>query len=200
MTCSDATEPPEQPEPLPTLADMSRTSLVFMLLVFYGSFLGLALFIGWWRSESLLAHPARLPESVALGCLCGFVVSLLCRLLVFLPLWRALVLELRALLGPLDLVSTAAMALASGLGEEALFRGALQPWLGLVPAAILFGCVHVPLKRTLQPWPFFAAAVGLLFGWLTVLTGTWVSAAMAHCVVNFINIRWMCSFGPSKVT
>ena len=52
------------------------------------------------------------------------------------------------------------LALAPGIGEELLFRGALQPVLGLGFTAVLFGLVHVqygytpvrfPLKY--QPYP-----------------------------------------------
>jgi membrane protease YdiL (CAAX protease family) len=48
------------------------------------------------------------------------------------------------LLGDIDTIwEWFLLALAAGLGEELLFRGALQPVLGLGFTAVLFGLVHV---------------------------------------------------------
>jgi membrane protease YdiL (CAAX protease family) len=65
-----------------------------------------------------------------------------------------------------DLVGLAALA---GLGEEILFRGALQTWLsrwdpalGLIGASLLFGLAHAVSVR----YFLFATIVGCYFGWL----------------------------------
>ncbi len=42
-----------------------------------------------------------------------------------------------------DPVSALIVGLAAGIGEEILFRGALQPRLGIVSTAVLFGVVHL---------------------------------------------------------
>jgi membrane protease YdiL (CAAX protease family) len=42
-----------------------------------------------------------------------------------------------------DPLSAVIVGLAAGIGEEILFRGALQPRLGIVSTAILFGVVHL---------------------------------------------------------
>jgi hypothetical protein len=60
---------------------------------------------------------------------------------------RALAQRLAGILGPLSGASVVVLALASGLGEEAFFRGALQPRVGLVIASLLFGLAHLVPRR-----------------------------------------------------
>ena len=53
-----------------------------------------------------------------------------------------------AALGPLSLAECWLLALVSGVAEEAFFRGALQPQVGLLAASLLFGAAHfVPAPR-----------------------------------------------------
>jgi membrane protease YdiL (CAAX protease family) len=44
----------------------------------------------------------------------------------------------------------------SGVGEEAFFRGALQPELGLVATSVLFGALHVVTERRFFVWTVFS--------------------------------------------
>lgn len=106
------------------------------------------------------------------------------------PFWPFRDMEevLSTFIGPLSAPALFALALASAIGEELLFRGILQPWWGLVPTALAFGAVHVPHERRLWPWPFFAFGMGLLFGWLTVYSGELGPAIGAHFAVNAINL------------
>ena len=76
------------------------------------------------------------------------------------------------ILGPLTLVECVLLALASGIAEELIFRGALQPLLGLWLTALIFGAAHVPMRRELIAWPFLAAAAGLLLGWMAIGDGS----------------------------
>jgi hypothetical protein len=81
---------------------------------------------------------------------------------------------------------------AAGLGEEILFRGALQPAVGLVPAAVVFGACHVFSRDTvaLGIWAFLA---GLAFGWLFDTTGGLLAPVVAHGtydVLALAYIRW----------
>ena len=94
-------------------------------------------------------------------------------------------------IGPLSLVGCVLLALASGSAEELLFRGVLQPALGLAATSLLFGVAHVPMRRELAAWPLFAAAVGLLLGWMAEWTGALVAPLVAHVLVNAINLRFI---------
>jgi hypothetical protein len=76
-----------------------------------------------------------------------------------------------------------AVAMMSGLAEEALLRAYLQPIIGLLPAAGLFAILHFVPDRRLWFWPVFALASGLLLGGLFAEFG-FPSAAIAHAVIN----------------
>jgi membrane protease YdiL (CAAX protease family) len=77
---------------------------------------------------------------------------------------------------------------AAPLGEELVFRGFLWSWLRtyagttatLVSTAILFGCAHVFLARTIP----LIIPVGFLLGWLVLRTGSVTTSIAAHAAFN----------------
>ena len=86
-----------------------------------------------------------------------------------------------------DGIDTAAVALLSGVAEEALMRALLQPLIGLVPAAVVFAVLHLVPDRRLWLWPVLAFGMGLVFGWLQLELG-FPAAAAAHVVLNGISL------------
>jgi len=74
------------------------------------------------------------------------------------------------------------VALSTAVGEELLFRGALQPRLGLLPASLLFAVLHV--QYTLSPAALIIFGVGLGLGLLRLWRDT-TTAIVAHFVYNF---------------
>lgn len=75
------------------------------------------------------------------------------------------------------------LAVATSVGEELLFRGALLAAVGLLPQAVLFGALH-PLGRRGWSYPVFAAVAGLALGGLVLATGRLTPAIAAHLLVN----------------
>ena len=75
------------------------------------------------------------------------------------------------------------LALLSGISEEILFRGALQPVFGILPTSIFFTIIHI--QYTLTPATIIILIVSLGFGWLRWRFNT-TSAIIAHIVYNFI--------------
>jgi len=96
--------------------------------------------------------------------------------------------ELAHLLGPLRARDCLVLALASGVGEEALFRGALQPNLGLVGASLAFALAHLAPRAGLWTWSLFALAGGFLLGGLFAWTGNLLAPVLAHAVLNGVNL------------
>lgn len=90
-----------------------------------------------------------------------------------------------------------AIAVLAGLGEEMLFRGAIQPllgqwltpWGGVVAAGLLFGLAH-PMSRA---YIVVATIGGLYLGALAQLTGEILSATVAHALYDVLALRWLCS-------
>ena len=89
-----------------------------------------------------------------------------------------------SLLGNVDTVGEwFILALASGIGEEILFRGALQPVFGIVTTSLLFAIVHVQYGLT----PVTAAVfiIGLILGILRRKTNT-TTTIFVHFSYNFL--------------
>jgi membrane protease YdiL (CAAX protease family) len=73
------------------------------------------------------------------------------------------------------------LGLAAALGEESLFRGALQPRFGLVYTTILFALVHANYGLSLATLVVFA--VGLILGLIRIRYNTVVSMTV-HATYN----------------
>jgi membrane protease YdiL (CAAX protease family) len=76
----------------------------------------------------------------------------------------------------------------SGIGEEAFFRGALQPALGLVATSVLFGALHVGPDRRYLVWTLWAVGAGFLFGLLYEWTGGLLAPMTAHVLHNAVTL------------
>ena len=105
------------------------------------------------------------------------------------PRFRALGDTMAALLGPVTPGQAALLALLSGIGEEALFRGPIQIALGPLAATLLFAGLHGLGNRRLWPWPLVALLAGALFAALAWQFHSLWPGAVAHVVVNAVNLR-----------
>ncbi len=165
-----------------------------LALGFYGLMLGAAALWSWLRGDPaiLVWTPAPgpgLPAAAAAGLGSGLLVVLLSRLAVRAFAWaRAMERTFIRLLGPLSAAEVGALAVASAIGEEALFRGAMQPSLGLVPTAVLFGLLHTGGHRLL-PWTVMALVMGFALGGLASWSRGLVAPVLCHCCINWLNLQ-----------
>ena len=104
--------------------------------------------------------------------------------------------EIAALLGPLSREEALALALLSGLAEAVFFRGALQAWLGYLPAALAFGLLHIGPRKAFRIWTAFAVVAGLLFGLWVELRGALGGAILAHVLVNGVQLARLRRLAP----
>jgi len=89
----------------------------------------------------------------------------------------------------------AMVALLAGVGEELLFRGALQtklgewttPLTGLAITSFLFGLAHALSKL----YFLFAVAVGAFLGWLTWKYDDLVAPMVAHALYDFVALTYL---------
>jgi membrane protease YdiL (CAAX protease family) len=88
------------------------------------------------------------------------------------------------LLGQAPVPAALYLALISAVGEEILFRGALQPALGLWVTSALFGLMHIGPNGRISSWSIWAFGAGLVIGWMYQESGELWSAMLAHFVVN----------------
>ncbi len=79
---------------------------------------------------------------------------------------------------PLGIIT---LGIAAALGEEPLFRGAVQPRFGLLLTALLFAVLHSNYGITLSTLIVFI--LGLVLGWLRIRYNT-STAMITHAVYN----------------
>jgi membrane protease YdiL (CAAX protease family) len=193
-------------EPLPPAA---RTKAVAMVAGAYAAVAGVGVVIGTLRDEpnvfvcaplrmsgsALEAHGASLLGGIGLA----IAVIAATRVLVRTQSWAAALHEdLRPVARSLGPEAAVPIALASSIGEEVLFRGALVPWLGVVVSSLLFGALHQLRGRSRLSWAAFAAVVGFLFAALFRVTGSLVGPIVAHAAINFVNLRFLIAHDPSR--
>lgn len=163
-----------------------RPALIFQAAVFYGAMLLIAALWNGLRGRGIFIPGGSIFADVLVGLLAAAATiasGLICYR--FIPALRRIAGEL----GPIlidgsrrrDLVL---VSIFSGVGEEALFRGAVQPEFGIFWTALLFGALHVGPGLRYLVWTAWATGAGLLFGILYAVTGGLVAPIVAHAVHN----------------
>ncbi len=188
---------PRQPE---GDAPDAENRLVRLSLFFYGAMMAAALIwrVGFYGepifffSEQAAIKGMSLGRDAANGLGVGLLTVALSRLWTEYSasgdrMGRAMAQALGPLSGPHALL----LALASGMGEELFFRGALQPRVGWVAASLLFGAVHFVPRRDMLPWTGFAVVMGGVLGGLFEWTGNLVAPIVAHTVINGLNLPFL---------
>ena len=215
MTREDSQPLPNGDDPDPELLDDSepsrrfrdtldvspevfRRSNLWMAGLFYGVILlGAGVGGPWLGSEPLRWLPtgegtlSSIPGSLLLGLGAGLVIVLVGQLLTpYFKFLRTMQKSFAELLFWIrGWVDIAWLAATSAIAEEALFRGALQPSIGIVWTSLLFAVCHPPLIRSLIAWPIFAFLISLLLGALFQTGGDALMAPIAcHFAINFFNL------------
>lgn len=92
---------------------------------------------------------------------------------------------------PITLPLAFALAAATSVSEELFFRGALLPLLGVWGQAAVFALLH-PAPRAAWSYTAYTFVAGLVFGYVTLWTGSLWAAILAHFAVNlygFLTVR-----------
>ena len=133
---------------------------------------------------------APLPMQAGLGLMVGSVVGFLAWNMVNLPFFRKTRDFFVDIIGPLKLNWTEVVMVSccAGIGEEILFRGAVQPHLGIVWTSILFVALHGylnPFDSRMTTYGLFMILAICLLGWVAVKYGL-ITAIVAHTVIDVI--------------
>ncbi len=164
---------------------------------------------------SLFAVPEveRLVASLVVAAVFALAVVQGGKLFEEVPWYRRMAVTLKRILmevlGPrIDGQRAFVIAVYSSVGEEAFFRGFLQPWIivklggwlgdpgglvatvaGVIAASLIFGLVHFPTQVELRPWTGFAVLIGAAFGALAAWSGSIAAPVLAHLLINWLNLR-----------
>ena len=99
---------------------------------------------------------------------------------------------LRPLFAAVRSLEIAGISLAAGVGEELLFRGAMQSEFGMVVASVLFGLAHIG-GRSSVVFGLWVVVMGFGLGWLAHATGGLLAPVVAHAAYDaaaISYIRW----------
>lgn len=132
-------------------------------------------------------HPVRdAGLALMLGVICAFLASRLFPRIHSLARVLYLVQEMLGITR-LDTGTLVIMALGAGVSEEIIFRGILQPYLGVWGTAFLFGLAH-PLSPS---YTVYAAIAGLLLGYLALWTHALLGPIVCHAVYDGLLLLWL---------
>ncbi len=155
----------------------------------------LAIFIAAWRGDPnvfAIGPYGAAAWGPPLGLALGLAVVVFCRIAASQWQWaQGLNRSFRDVLGPLSNRDILLLAATSSIGEEMLFRGALTPWLGIWVQAAVFALLHIGPGRKFIPWTIFAALLGVVLGYLAMVTGNLAGVIIAHFVINLLNLRYI---------
>ena len=138
----------------------------------------------------LLEGPEGIGYQVAAGIIYGSGAALLGWEIVKLPFLRSTMHVFAGLIRPLKLSIPEIIFISccAGIGEEVLFRGAIQPYLGIWITSVLFVVMHGylnPFNRRISVYGLFMTLIIAGLGYMTVYLGL-LSAIVAHTVVDII--------------
>jgi uncharacterized protein len=163
---------------------------VARILMFYGLMTVLSLAVVWQQHALSFLKIAAPQFAVGLGA--GIILTFVARYTsLSFDSGRRFINELSSFVGPLSYLEATLLALASGLGEELLFRGVLQPALGLWITSAIFALLHVGPSGRFLLWTSFSLLAALLFGTLVNMTHNLWPAIIAHATVNLLNLLWL---------
>lgn len=146
-----------------------------------------------WRTRLFGPRPEL---AAALGIAGGFLLVAVTRLLEKWEPVRRLLRGFSEVLHGVTPGASVLLAAVSALGEEILFRGALQPVTGPWIASAIFGAAHLPLDRSFAAWPVFAFVAGLGLAFAAETSGSLLAPVIAHFVVNWVNLRHIARGAP----
>jgi membrane protease YdiL (CAAX protease family) len=95
------------------------------------------------------------------------------------------------LFAPLSVAELVAISALAGVGEEILFRGAVQASLGWPIATVAFGACHLGLSGRGWVLGVWAAIAGGLLAALAVATGGLLAPIVAHGSYDLAALLWI---------
>jgi membrane protease YdiL (CAAX protease family) len=153
-----------------------------------------------WTTLPLLeiSGPFAMGTSVVMGALLAGATIALSRVAVRRHAWaRALHADLRPAVHGATGPAIVMMALASGVGEELVFRGLLVPHVGVLASSLAFGLLHQVRGRARWAWCAWATGMGAAFAAIFVLTGSLAGPVLAHVAINLVNLRYLRDHDPA---
>lgn len=176
------------PKKMPTQAALMRSSLVI-----YSVMATVGFEICWWyhKNTSSLFAVRHMDWFLYLRIAAVGILFLLLGqhcLEEFFPSYRRLKLAFAQIFRGLHSWQIIVLALLSSVGEEILFRGAMQPFLGVWLTSIVFAILHIDPEGKVSVWTAWALVGGVIMGFAAKVTGSLWPSMIIHFGVNAISI------------
>lgn len=184
--------------------EFEQISLSKAALKFYAGMIVFACIWMFFRDGYLfykkLHFTENLPEVFNISFVFIFFVVFVSFLLTQFTVWGKESEELLVkTLGKLGFSEILLMALLSSIGEELLFRGAMQISFAEIwgvsnsvfLTSLIFGLFHPPVDKKLFYFPYMAFFLSLGLGWTLVKTSNILCPVIIHFGINFCNMSIM---------
>lgn len=127
-------------------------------------------------------------QQLGFGALAGIIIAIIAQLLIASPMLNKVNVQYANLLGRFKLTFSdiVFVSLCAGVGEEMLFRGAIQPFLGIIITSFVFVAIHgyiSPYNWRLTIYGIYMTACIGLIGYLATSQGL-ISSIIAHTVID----------------
>lgn len=154
--------------------------------------------------EIMMQSHTSLMLQIPLGIAVGVFLGKIAQLIISQPFLQETETKYARLISNLQLNQTAIIfiSLCAGFGEELLFRGAVQPLIGIWPTAILFIALHGylnPMNWRISIYGLFMTIAIASLGYLTNYFGIW-SACIAHAAIDYVLFLHLINFRPKAQT
>jgi len=174
----------------------------FAMAVLLESGLGFAgLLIAWWAdiaiySQLKISQPALIRGLLAaLPMVVGLVLLTRSRWSPLADLRQQVESLVRELFFHSSWAELAMISLAAGVGEELLFRGALQPlvagWTNPVVGVVLVGVIFGALHAVSKTYFVLATIVGIYFGWMAYAYDDLIAPIATHTLYDFVALVYV---------
>lgn len=134
-------------------------------------------------------------RQILIGIVAGIIIAFIARLIVSSPLLRNINVQYANMFGRFKLgwSEIVFISLCAGVGEEILFRGALQPLFGIIITAFVFVGIHGyinPLNWRLSIYGLYMTAAICAIGYFAETEGL-ITAILAHTVIDIYLLQYM---------
>ena len=127
-------------------------------------------------------------QQIGLGALAGLVIAIVAQFIIASPILEKVNVQYANVLGrfKLNLSEITFVSLCAGVGEEILFRGAIQPFFGIIITSFLFVAIHGyinPFNWRLTIYGLYMTIGICILGYLSNTQGL-LSAITAHTIID----------------
>lgn len=169
-----------------------QTNILSLSLIIYSVMATVGLEIAFWFHHSIpqIFHiqTDRLPQIIGATALAAVSLIFTSIGLEFFPSYRKERRMIAKAVGKLPILSCLTLALASSVGEELLFRGGLQPFIGIILASMVFGMLHLGPNGSISLWTIWTVMAGLILGGLYFAFQSIWPCIIAHFTVNSFSL------------